>query len=53
MLHPGPPLTAAAGSDPVAAIEAAKVAYLEAYLRLWAVAARFSRWRGSYTVVLR
>jgi AcrR family transcriptional regulator len=33
MLHPGPPLTAPAGSDPVAEIEAANLAYLEAYRR--------------------
>ena len=31
MLHPGPALTAPAGSDPVAVIEAANLAYLEAY----------------------
>src|SRR6516162_2300700 len=33
MLHPGPALTAPAGSDPVAVIEAANLAYLEAYRR--------------------
>jgi AcrR family transcriptional regulator len=33
MLHPGPPLTTPAGSNPVAAIEAANLAYLEAYRR--------------------
>ncbi len=33
MLHPGPPLTAPAGTDPAAAIEAANLAYLEAYRR--------------------
>lgn len=33
MLHPGPPLPAAARSDPVAAIEAATLAYLESYRR--------------------
>jgi AcrR family transcriptional regulator len=33
MLHPGPVLAAPAGSDPVAVIEAANLAYLEAYRR--------------------
>ena len=33
MLHPGPALAAPAGSDPVAVIEAANLAYLEAYRR--------------------
>ena len=33
MLHPGPALSGSGGSDPVAAIEAANLAYLEAYQR--------------------
>jgi AcrR family transcriptional regulator len=33
MLHPGPPLTGSLTADPVAAIHAANVAYLEAYRR--------------------
>jgi len=33
MLHPGPALAGPAGSDPVAVIEAANLAYLEAYRR--------------------
>jgi AcrR family transcriptional regulator len=33
MLHPGPALAATAGTDPAAAIEAANLAYLEAYRR--------------------